>query len=78
VSSGEADLTVLLLKPTGELVRTYTGRSRFRETVTPTEEAPPGERLNRALSDAVQQIRDKILEDSTLPKMNHRASGLTR
>ena len=78
VTSGEADLTVLLLKPTGELVRQYTGRSSFRETLTPTEEAPPGERLNRALSEAVQQIRDKILKDSTLPRMNHRSSGLTR
>jgi len=77
VTNGEADLTLLLLKPSGELVKTYTGRSTFRETLTPTEEAPPGERLNRALSEAVQQIRDKILEDSNLPKMNHRASGLT-
>jgi hypothetical protein len=74
VTSGEADLTVLLLKPTGELVKKYTGRSSFRETFTPTEEAPPGERLNRALSAAVQQIRDKILEDANLLNMNHRAA----
>jgi len=77
VTNGEADLTVLLLKPNGELVKKYTGRSTFRETVTPTKEAPPGERLNRALSEAVQQIRDKIIQDSNLPKMNRRASDLS-
>jgi hypothetical protein len=75
VTSGEADLTVLLLKPTGELVKKYTGRSSFRETFTPTEEAPPGERLNRALSSAVKQIRDKILEDATLLNMNRAVSS---
>jgi len=71
VTSGEADLTLVLLKPTGELVKEYRGRSTFRETFTPTGELPPGDRLNRAFSEAVQQIRDHILEDSNLPKMNH-------
>jgi len=70
VASGEADLTVVLLKPSGEPVKEYTGRSSFRETFTPTGEMPPGERLNRAFSEAVKQIRDQILEDSTLPKVN--------
>ena len=77
VTSGEADLTMVLLKPTGELVKAYSGRSSFRETFTPTGELPPGERLNRALTEAVQQIRDQIIADSNLPKVKHRAASST-
>jgi hypothetical protein len=66
VSSGEVDLTVYLLKPNGEVVGTYRGRSSFDETFNPTEEVPPGARLNRALSEAVEQIQKKILQDRTV------------
>jgi hypothetical protein len=63
VSSGEAALTLYVLKPNGELVGTYTGKATFRETFNPTKSVPPGARLNRALSEAVQQIRDQIVRD---------------
>ncbi|ALA58292.1 hypothetical protein [Nitrospira moscoviensis] len=66
VSSGEADLTVYLLKPDGEVVGTYRGQSSFDETFNPTKEVPPGARLNRALSEAVEQIQKKILQDRTV------------
>jgi hypothetical protein len=64
VSSGEAALTLYVLKPNGELVGTYTGKATFRETFNPTKSVPPGARLNRALSEAVQQIRDQIVRDT--------------
>lgn len=64
VSSGEAGLTLYVLKPNGELVGTYTGKATFRESFNPTKGVPPGARLNRALSEAVQQIRDQIVRDA--------------
>jgi len=66
VSSGEADLTLFVLTPKGEVVGRYRGRSSFDETFNPTDETPPGARLNRALSDAVQQIQEQLLRDAHL------------
>ena len=71
VSSGEAHLTIFILKPTGEVLGTYTGQSTFKETFTPTNDVPPGARLNRALSEAVHQIQDEISRD---PQLRKRAS----
>ncbi len=68
VSSGEAKLTVFVLKPTGEILGTYTGRSTFKETFMPTKDVPPGARLNQALSDAVHQIQDEIAHDKQFRK----------
>jgi hypothetical protein len=69
VSSGEAQLTIFVLKPTGEVLGTYTGKSTFKETFNPTNDVPPGARLNRALSEAVHQIQDKISSDVQLRKL---------
>jgi hypothetical protein len=72
ISSGEADLTIFALKPDGELLGTYRGKAAFRETFNPTKDVPPGARLNRALSDAVQQIQEKIVRDAQLRKVASR------
>jgi hypothetical protein len=72
VSSGEADLTVFILKPNGELVGTYTGSSSFKETFNPTGAVPPGARLNRALSEAVKEIQEKLVRDGHLRKVASR------
>ena len=66
VSNGEADLTLFVLTRSGELVGTYRGESSFKENFNPTGEVAPGARLNRALSEAVQQIQEKILRDAHL------------
>ena len=68
VSSGEAHLTIFVLKPTGEVLGTYTGQSIFKETFNPTNDVPPGVRLNRALSEAVHQIQNEISRDVQLRK----------
>lgn len=69
VSSGKVDLTLFVMKPNGKVVGTYTGQTTFRETFNPTTEVPPGARLNRALSDAVRQIQEKISHDAQLRKI---------
>jgi hypothetical protein len=68
MSTGEVKITIMLLKPTGKMVGTYTGLVRFDEDFTPNDELHPGDRLNRAFSQAVGQIRDDILADNKLPK----------
>jgi hypothetical protein len=72
VSSGEAHLTIFVLKPTGEVLGTYTGQSSFNETFNPTNDVPPGARLNRALSEAVHQIQDGISRDIQLRQLGSR------
>jgi hypothetical protein len=72
VSSGEVHLTLFVLKPTGEVLGTYTGKATFKETFNPTNDVPPGARLNRVLSEAVHQIQDEISRDVQLRKLASR------
>lgn len=72
-SSGEVHLTLFVLKSTGEVLGTYTGKSSFNETFTPTKaDPPPGTFLNRALSEAVHQIQDELSHDLELRKLASR------
>lgn len=67
VSSGEVQLTLFVLKATGEILGTYTGQSSFHETFTPDKNyPPPGMFLNRALSEAVHQIQEELSHDMAL------------
>lgn len=65
-TNGEADVTLFLLTRDGKVIGTYRGASSFEENFNPTGEVPPGARLNRALTEAVQQIQDKMLHDARL------------
>ena len=65
-TNGEADLTLFLLTTDGKLIGTYRGSASFDENFNPTGEVAPGERLNRALTEAVQQIQQKMLQDARL------------
>ncbi|MGZ8422936.1 MAG: hypothetical protein ACXW34_08665 [Nitrospira sp.] len=67
-TDGEIRLTMTLLKPTGEVVGSYIGHSKFNEDYTPNSEVRPGDRLNRALGQALAQIRDEMFSDAALPK----------
>ena len=67
-TNGEIRLTLTLLKPNGEVVGSYIGHSKFNEDYTPNSEVRPGERLNRALGQALAQIRDEMFSDVALPK----------
>ena len=68
LSDGEVHLTMTLRKPTGEVVGSYVGHSKFNEDYTPNSELRPGDRLNRGLAQAVAQIRDEMVADANLPK----------
>jgi hypothetical protein len=70
---GGVELDLILSKPTGELIGTYRGRSIFRQANDADSEKEkagrllaPGERLNRAFSEAVHQIRQQMLADQRL------------
>lgn len=65
-TSGEADLTLFLLTRDGKVIGTYRGSSSFDENFNPTGEVAPGARLNRALTEAVQQIQEKMVHDARL------------
>jgi len=65
-TNGKADVTLFLLTREGQLIGTYHGSSSFDENFNPTGEVAPGARLNRALTDAVQQIQNKMLHDARL------------
>ncbi|MGQ0810956.1 MAG: hypothetical protein ACT4OO_07005 [Nitrospiraceae bacterium] len=66
VSTGEVNLTMTVLKATGEVIGRYPSRVTFQEDFKPNSEMPPGERLNHALAEAVQEIRDKLVADPRL------------
>ena len=68
MGSGEVHMTMTLLNPSGEPLNTYVGHAKFAEDFTPNDETKPGGRLNRAFSEAVNQIREEMLADATLPK----------
>lgn len=67
-TNGEILLTLTLLRPTGEVIGSYIGHSKFDEDYTPTSDVRPGDRLNRALGQALAQIRDEMFSDAALPK----------
>lgn len=67
-TNGEIRLTMTLLKSTGEVVGSYVGHSKFNEDYTPNSDVRPGDRLNRALGQALAQIRDEMFADASLPK----------
>jgi len=68
LSTGEVRVTILLLKPSGGRVGTYTGHVKFDEDFTPHDEIRPGDRLNRAFGEAFAQIHEQMFADVTLPK----------
>ncbi|HMU54776.1 MAG TPA: hypothetical protein PKA61_07210 [Nitrospira sp.] len=72
-STGEARLTLFVLTPDGNLIGSYKGRSAFHEQFNPTNEVPPGARLNHALSDAVKDIQDQIVRDAQLRQLASRS-----
>ena len=67
-TNGETRVTMTLLKPTGEVVGSDIGHAKFNEDYTPNSEVRPGDRLNRALGQALAQIRDEMFADASLPK----------
>jgi len=65
-SKAEADLRVILLKPTGELIGTYRGHGVTTDDFVPNDQYPPGARLNWAFAEAMRQVRDALLRDENI------------
>jgi hypothetical protein len=70
---GGVKLDLILSTPSGELIGTYQGQSVYRQandTDSDKEKerrlVPAGDRLNRAFSEAVRQIRSQMLADQKL------------
>jgi hypothetical protein len=72
-STGEARLTLFVMTPEGGVIGRYEGRSAFHESFNPTDEVPPGARLNRALSEAVRDIQGQIVRDAQLRQLASRS-----
>ena len=68
MGSGEVHIIMKLLNPSGEQLNTYVGHAKFEEEFTPHDETEPGWQLNRAFSEAVNQIREEMLADPKLAK----------
>jgi hypothetical protein len=70
---GGVKLDLILTTPSGELIGAYQGQSIYRQANDADSDkekerrlVPPGDRLNRAFSEAVRQIRSQMLADQKL------------
>jgi hypothetical protein len=63
---------MFLLTRHGKLISTYRGSSSYDENFNPTGEVAPGARLNRALTQAVEQIQQQMLNDARLRRVASR------
>jgi hypothetical protein len=64
-SEGEVDLEVSIRRPDGTLLGTYSGRSQFSDWYTMYNQSihGVGTALNKAFTQAMQQIRDRMIAD---------------
>lgn len=77
-ATAEVDLDIILLAANGHRIGTYRGHASKTDDFVPSKQNEPGTRLNWALSEAVQQLRQSLIQDETLVseiQRNHRASG---
>jgi hypothetical protein len=62
----EVDLDLVLRQPNGTRIGTYHGHAERADEFVPNKENQPGDRLNWALSKAIQQIRQALLNDANV------------
>jgi len=62
----EVDLDLVLRQPNGTRIGTYHGHAEKADDFVPNKENQPGDRLNWALSKAIQQIRQALLNDANV------------
>lgn len=68
-SKAEAELRLVVLNTSGEVVGTYRGYGTTTDDFVPNEHHPPGARLNWALGEAVRQVREALLQDENIVKL---------
>lgn len=78
IGSTEVDLELSLRKPDGTRIGTYHGHAAKSDEFVPNKQNQPGARLNWALSQAVYQIRQALLEDANVIKRTGSAQPTAR
>jgi hypothetical protein len=77
-ATAEVDLEIMSLEPNGARIGTYRGHAIKTDDFIPSNQNEPGARLNWALSEAVQQVRQALLRDEKLasgPRVRHQATS---
>lgn len=74
-SKAEAELRLVILTAAGELIGIYRGHGTTTDDFIPNEQHPPGARLNWALTEAVRQVREAMLQDANLEKTRKSYEG---
>lgn len=69
-SKAEAELRLVVLNAFGEVVGTYRGYGTTTDDFVPTGHHPPGTRLNWALGEAIRQVREALLHDENIVKLD--------
>ena len=67
-ATAEVDLDVVLRTATGAPLGTYHGHAAKTDHFIPDKQNPPGARLNWALSEAIHQVRQALLDDTKVMK----------
>jgi hypothetical protein len=70
----EVDLDLVLRQPNGTRIGTYHGHAEKADEFVPNKENQPGDRLNWALSKAIQQIRQALLNDANVMQYSKKAA----
>lgn len=77
-ATAEVDLEIVLLGANGVRIGRYRGHAAKTDDFVPSKQNEPGARLNWALSEAVQQVRQSLIRDERLVSEihgSHRASS---
>jgi hypothetical protein len=72
----EVDLDLTLRKPNGTRIGTYHGHATKTDEFVPNKQNRPGDRLNWALSKAIQDIRHALLNDADVKRYAEQASSM--
>jgi hypothetical protein len=69
-------LDLILRKPNGTRIGTYHGHAAKTDEFVPNKQNRPGDRLNWALSKAIQEIRQALLNDANVKQYAEQASSM--
>ena len=72
----EVDLDLVLRTPDGTRIGTYHGHAAKTDEFTPNKQHPPGAHANWALSEAIHQVRQALLDDADVKKYSAKADRI--
>jgi hypothetical protein len=77
IATTEVDLDLVLRTPDGTRIGTYHGHAAKTDEFTPNKQNPPGARANWALSEAIHQVRQALIDDADVKKYSAQASRIS-